>query len=317
MLISYILLLFTRITVFAIMIAGGFMEIRTLRYFLEIAREENMSRAAERLHVSQPTLSRTMKALEEELGTQLFTRSNYSIHLTEEGMLLRKRAEDLIEMTDKITDEFSSLGNTISGDIYIGCAESFLVKYLARAVKRLNKAYPLIRLHITSGDTEQVEEKLKKGLYDFAFIVEPPDLSQYNYLEVPECDVWGAVMPKNHPLAEKSEITIDDLLPYNIFTSRQSIIVDLPRWCGEYTEKLNLPASFNLANNAAVFAKEGLGIALAFDHLIDTSRESGLVFRPLSPRLETKMYIIWKKYQIFTPAAKALLDELNRVFDNE
>lgn len=293
------------------------MEIRVLRYFLEIAREENMSRAAERLHVSQPTLSRTMKELEDELGKQLFTRSNYSIHLTDEGMLLRKRAEDLIEMADKITDEFSSLGDMLNGDIHIGCAESYLVKYLARAVKNLNEIYPLIRFHITSGDTEQVEEKLKKGLYDFAFIVEPPDLSQYNYLEVPECDVWGAVMPANHPLKDKSEITIDDLLAYPIFTSRQSTSADLPRWCGEYTEKLNYLASFNLSNNAAVFAREGFGIALTFEHLVDTSQESGLVFRPLSPRLETKMYIIWKKHQVFTPAAKALLDELNNVFTDK
>lgn len=293
------------------------MEIRVLKYFLEIAREENMSRAAERLHVSQPTLSRTVKDLEEELGKQLFTRSNYSIHLTEEGMLLRKRAEDLIEMADKITDEFRSLGNIVSGDIYIGCAESYLVKYLARAIKNLNVIYPLIRFHITSGDTEQVEEKLKKGLYDFAFIVEPPDLSQYNYLEVPESDIWGAVIPNTHPLAQKNEITINDLLPYPIFASRQSMIVDLPRWCGEYSEKLNLLASFNLTTNAAVFSKEGLGITLTFEHLVDTSKESGLVFRPLSPRLETKMYIIWKKHQMFTPAAKALLDELNNIFNVE
>jgi len=293
------------------------MEIRTLKYFLEIAREENMSKAAERLHVSQPTLSRTMKALEDELNTQLFTRSNYSIHLTDEGMLLRKRAEDLIEMADKIADEFTSLGDTVSGNVYIGCAESYLVKYLARAVKNINEIYPLIQFHITSGDTQQVEEKLKKGLYDFAFIVEPPDLSQYNYLEVPECDVWGAIMHKDHPLARKSKITIEDLLPYPIFISRQSITADLPRWCGEFTEKLNLPASFNLANNAAVFAKEGFGVTLAFDHLVDTSKESGLVFRPLSPRLETKMYIIWKKYQIFTPAAKVLLDELNKIISSK
>lgn len=289
------------------------MEIRLLRYFLEIAREENMSRAAERLHVSQPTLSRTMKELEEELQTQLFTRSNYSIHLTEEGMLLRKRAEDLIEMADRITDEFSSLGDTISGEVYIGCAESHLIKYLAQAIKKLNKQYPEIRYHITSGDTAQVTEKLKKGLYDFAFIVEPPDLSQYNYLEVPESDIWGAIMTKNHPLAEKAEITIENLMPYPIFTSRQSIAADLPRWCGENTEKLNLPASFNLANNAAVFAKEGLGIALAFDNLIDTGTESGLTFIPLYPRLETKMFIIWKKHQVFTPASRALLDELCKI----
>lgn len=289
------------------------MELRTLRYFLEIAREENMSRAAERLNVSQPTLSRTMKELEEELGQQLFTRSSYSIHLTDEGMLLKKRTEDILEMADRIKEEFSTLRDTVRGDVYIGCAESCLVKYLAQAVKNLNRLYPLIRYHIVSGDTEQVSEKLRKGLYDFAFIVEPPDLSQYNYIEVPESDVWGVIMPNNHPLAEKSEIRAEDLLPYPVFTSRQSISVDLPRWQSNIADRLNLLADFNLSNNAAVFVREGLGLALTFEHLVDTSIESGVTFRPLYPRLETKMYVIWKKYQIFSPAAQALLEEMKKI----
>ncbi len=289
------------------------MEIRTLRYFLEIAREENMSRAAKRLHVSQPTLSRAMKELEEELGQQLFTRSSYSIHLTDEGMLLRRRTEDLIEMADKIKDEFSTLGDTVKGDVHIGCAESCLVKYLARAVKRLSAQYPLIRYNIVSGDTEQVSEKLMNGLYDFAFIVEPPDLSKYNYIEVPENDLWGVIMPRDHPLAEKENINAEDLLPYTIFTSRQSVAADLPRWGSNITDKLKLLATFNLSNNAAVFVREGLGLALTFEHLVDTSVESGIIFRPLYPRLETKMYLIWKKYNIFTPAAEALLKELRNV----
>lgn len=289
------------------------MEIRVLRYFLEIAREENMTKAAERLHVSQPSLSRQMKELEAELGKKLFYRSSYSIHLTDEGMLLRKRAEDLLEMTDKITAEFHSLDEMAGGDIFIGCAESHLVKYLARAIKKLYQTHPLIRYHIVSGDTSQVAEKLDKGLYDFAFIVEPPDLSQYNYLEVPGSDVWGATMRYDHPLATKTSITIDDLIPYPIFASEQSFNVDFSRWCGEKANKLSLLASFNLANNAAVFAREGLGLTLTFDKLIDTSPQSELVFRPLNPRLETKMYIIWKKYQVFTPAAQLLLDELRDI----
>ncbi len=293
------------------------MEIRTLRYFLEIAREENMSRAAEKLHVSQPTLSRTMKELEEELGKQLFTRSNYSIHLTEEGMLLRKRAEDLLEMADKITEEFSSMNDeTISGEIYIGCAESHLVKYLARAINNVHQLYPDIRYRITSGDTKQVTEKLRKGLYDFAFIVEPPDLSQYNYLEIPETDTWGAVVPTSHPLAQKACVTVDDLIPYPIFISRQSYAVDLPRWCGEKTEKLNMIANFNLSYNSSIFTKEGLGITLTFDNLINTSKENGLVFRPLHPRLENKMYIIWNKYQVFTPAANILMEHLKQFLNH-
>lgn len=288
------------------------MEIRILRYFLEIAREENMTKAAQRLHISQPTLSRTMKELEEELGQQLFKRSNYSIHLTDEGMLLRKRAEDLIEMADKITNEFKSLDELSSGVVYIGCAESHLVKYLAKAIKNIYLEYPGIHYEITSGDTNQVREKLDKGLYDFALIVEPPDLSQYNYLEIPGEDIWGAVMDINHPLANNNIITYNDIINYPIFASTQAYHFDLPRWCGEHSEKFNLLASFNLSTNAGFFSQEGLGITLTFEHLIDTSKQSGVVFKPLSPELKTKMYIIWKKYQIFTPASELLLKEIKK-----
>lgn len=289
------------------------MEIRVLRYFLEIAREENMTRAAQRLHISQPTLSRTMKELEGELGKQLFARSSYSIHLTDEGMLLRKRAEDLLAMADKISEEFKSLDELSGGEVYIGCAESYLVSYLAMAVKNIYAKHPNIHYHITSGGTEHVSENLDKGLYDFAIIVEPPDLSRYNYLEIPETDVWGAVIPCDHPLAEKEFVTVDDLLPYPVFVSEQSFEADLPRWCGEKADKLNLLATFNLSYNAGIFTKEGLGVTLTFDSLINTSKESGLVFRPLSPKLENKMYVIWKKYQLFTPAAECLLEELKRI----
>lgn len=289
------------------------MEIRVLRYFLEIAREENMTKAAERLHISQPSLSRQMKELESELGKKLFVRSSYSIHLTEEGMLLRKRAEDLLAMADKITNEFKTMDDITGGDIYIGCAESYLIKYLAQAVRQLNVRYSGIRYHITSGDTEQVSEHLDRGLFDMAFIVEPPDLSKYNYLEVPETDTWGAIMRKDCPLSKKKTIRIEDILDYPIFCSEQSARVDLPRWCGENIDKLNIMATFNLANNEAVFAREGLGIALTFDRLVDTGSDSELCFRPVTPALHTKMYVIWKKYQIFTPIAELLLNELKTI----
>lgn len=293
------------------------MEIRVLRYFLEIAREENMTRAAERLHISQPSLSRQMKELETELGKKLFVRSSYSIHLTDEGMLLRKRAEDLLEMADKITNEFKSMDDIAGGDVYIGCAESYLIKYLAFAVKRLNQRYPGIHYHTVSGDTEIVAERLDRGLSDMAFIVEPPDLSKYNYLEVPENDTWGAIMRKDCPLAEKKAIQLEDLLPYPVFCSEQSAKVDLPRWCGEKIDQLNIMATFNLTNNGAVFVREGLGIALTFDRIIELTPDSELCFRPISPALHTKMYVIWKKYQVFTPAAQLLLDELKQVLQKK
>ena len=288
------------------------MEIRVLRYFLEIAREGNMTRAAERLHVTQPTLSKQMKDLEQELGKKLFRRGSASVSLTEEGLILRKRAEDLLDMAERIESEFRAMDDITGGDVYIGCAESWLIKYLARAVKELHEQYPGIQYHITSGGTEQVVERLDRGLFDMAVIVEPPDLSKYNYLEVPECDTWGAVIRKDCPLAEKAEIKVEDLLPYPVFCSEQSAKADLPRWCGEKADRLNILATFNLANNGAVFVREGLGVQLTFDHLIEMTEDGPLCFRPLSPALYNKMYVIWKKYQVFSRASNAFLSKLKQ-----
>ena len=272
-----------------------------------------MTRAAERLHVTQPTLSKQMKELEQELGKKLFRRGSSSVNLTDEGMLLRKRAEDLLAMADKIESEFKALDDITGGDIYIGCAESHLIKYLALAVSRLNEKYANIHYHITSGGTELVTEHLDRGLLDFAFIVEPPDLSKYNYLEVPEHDTWGVLMRKDCPLAEKSVIEINDILPYPVFCSEQSAKVDLPRWCGEQVDRLNVMATFNLSGNAAVFAREGLGVVLTFDKLIVVSEAGDLCFRQITPALHTRMYVIWKKYQVFTPVAELLLAELKNI----
>lgn len=286
------------------------MELRTLRYFLEIAREENMTRASEALHVSQPSLSKEMKALEEELGKKLFIRKNGGLRLTDEGMLLRKRAEDIIEMTDKTVEEFTALNEINGGDIYIGCAESYLIKHLAKAVKIFTEKYPRLRYHLSSGNTEQVAEKLDRGLLDLGFIVEPPDLSKYNYLEVEGSDLWGVVMRRDSPLAGKESVRAEDLYGLPLICSRQAMRVDIPRWCGERAEKLSFSGTLNLCYNGTVFVREGLGYMLTFDKLVDTSEESGLCFRPLEPMLETKMYIIWKKYQVFSPIAELFVKEL-------
>ena len=179
------------------------MEIRTLRYFLAVAREENMTKAAETLHVTQPTLSKALKALEEELGKKLFTRHSFSIRLTDEGVLLRNRAEDLVGMADRIEREFLSLDDITGGDLYFGLAESYQIRYLAREIHAFKKQYPSLHYHITSGDTEQVAEKLDKGLLDFAVLAEIPDAAKYESLVFPEADIWGVVMPKDDPLAKK------------------------------------------------------------------------------------------------------------------
>lgn len=286
------------------------MEIRVLRYFLEIARTGNMSRAAETLHISQPTLSKQMKELEQELGKKLFRRGSVGLTLTDEGMLLRKRAEDILEMVDKTTDEFHALDTVTGGEVHIGCAESHQIKYLARIIKEFREEYPLFRYHLTSGNTEQVVERLDRGLIDFAVIVEPPNLSKYNYIEVPETNTWGLVLKKDDPLATKSSIDIDDLIGLPIICSAQAMQFDIPRWCGEKADMLNLTGTINLAYNGSVFVKEGVGYMLSFDNLIDTGTNSPLTFRPLNPSLETKMYVIWKKYQVFTPIAELLIDEM-------
>ena len=292
------------------------MEIRILRYFLAIAREENMTRAAERLHISQPSLSKEIKKLEEELGHELFIRTNKNMILTDEGMLLRKRAEDILAMVDKTAEEFSRLDNIIGGEIRIGCAESYLIKYLARSIKKFKEQYPNFVFHIFSGDTEPVAERLDRGILDLAVIVESPNLSKYNYLSIPESDKWGLVMLRDSPLAKKQSVTFEDLYGLPLFCSEQSIRVDFPRWCGENMDKLNFAGTVNLAYNGSVFVKEGLGYLLTFEHLIDTSEKSGLCFRPIKPILETNMYIIWKKYQVFSPMAKLFLKRLKEDYYN-
>ena len=294
------------------------MDIRKLRYFLAVAREENMTRAAELLHVSQPTLSKTLKALEEELGKKLFIRKSFSIRLTDEGILLRDRAESLVTMADKIEQEFMSLDDITGGDLYFGLAESYQIRYLAREISRFKTVYPNLRYHITSGDTEQVTEKLDKGLLDFAVICsELPDISKYDYIEFPGSDTWGVVMTATHPLTRKKAICMDDLVGEPLFCSEQSWNTEIREWAGTRFDDLRLEGSFRLSYNGSMFALEGLGLLLTFEHLTDNSESSGLVFRPLSPHLGSSFYLIWNKYHAFTPIAERFLTQITQSFSKQ
>lgn len=290
------------------------MEIRTLRYFLAAAREENMTKAAEALHITQPTLSKAIRALEEELGKKLFTRHSFSIRLTEEGVLLRNRAADLVNMADRIEKEFVSLDDITGGDLYFGLAESYQISFLAREIHAFKQSCPGLHYYITSGDTEQVAEKLDKGLLDFAVLAEIPDASKYESLIFPESDIWGLVIPDDDPLAKKKVIRVDDLIGLPLFCSGQSWEKDIPHWAKEKMDQLHLEGSFRFSYNASLFAKEHLGYLLTFDRLIDTSPQSGLVFRPLTPRLETRLFLIWKKYQTFSPIAERFLRQIQSSF---
>lgn len=296
------------------------MEIRVLKYFLAVAREGSITGAANSLHLTQPTLSRQLQELEKELKQKLLIRGKYKVTLTPEGMILRKRAEEIIDMVEKTEAEFSSISDTISGDIYIGGGESDAMKYIAGIIKEIQSEFFGIKFHIYSGNAEDVTEKLDKGLLDFGILIQPVDVSKYDHITLPEKDVWGVIMRKDNPLSQKKNIKLEDIVKIPLLASRQmspkyskdSGFLD---WFGDKYEELNITATYNLVYNAAVMVKAGVGNAISLDKLADTSKESELCFRPLCPQLESGLDIVWKKYQVFSPAAKLFLEKLHEKFN--
>ena len=289
------------------------MELRVLQYFLAVTREQSISGAAQTLHLSQPTLSRQLKEMEEELGKKLMIRGNRRITLTEEGMILRKRAEEIMELVKKAEDEISLSDEIIAGDISIGSGETDGVRFLARTVQELQKNYPLIHLHIISGDKVSVIE-LDRGLIDFGLIFGEVDTSKYEYIKIPYKDTWGVIMRRDSALAQKETITAEDLMDKPLILSRQSFqYTDFYNFfpCGQ--EKLNIVATYNLLFNGSLMVDEGIGYAISFDKLINVSGNSNLCFRPLEPKLEADMSIIWKKYQIFTKTSEKFLEKLQEI----
>ncbi len=295
------------------------MEIRVLRYFLTIAREGSITNAANFLHVTQPTLSRQIHDLEDELGQKLFTRGSHNMTLTTEGMILRKRAEEIISMVDKTEAEFTSMEEAVGGDIYIGGGETDAIKFLAKVAKELHDTYPNIHYHLYSGNAQDVTERLDKGLLDFGVLVQPADISKYDYLNIPAKDTWGVVMRKDSPLAEKETIRKEDLIGIPLICSRQAISQErskneFTQWFGEDFDKLDIVTTFNLVYNAAIMVDAGLGYAIAIDKIANTSEDSTLCFRPLEPKLDSGLNIIWKKYQVFSAAAELFLERLRDSF---
>lgn len=286
------------------------MELRVLQYFLAVAREQNISAAAQSLHLTQPTLSRQLKELEQELGKQLMIRGNRKITLTEDGMLLRKRAEEILDLVSRTEKEVMQSDQTVSGDIYIGTGETDGVRHIVRAANQLQKHYPGIRFHIVSGDAVDVCERLDKGLLDFGILLGDIDKTKYHYMELPMKDTWGVLMQRSSPLAKKEAVSPGDLWDKPLILSRQ---VDnksgLYRWLKKEPPELCTVATYNLIYNASLMVDEGMGYAFTLDKLVNT-QGSHLCFRPLSPRLELGMYLVWKKSQIFSKGAELFLDHL-------
>ena len=290
------------------------MELRVLQYFLAVTREQSISGAAESLHLSQPTLSRQLKDMEEELGKQLFIRSNRKITLTEEGMILRKRAEEIMELVKKTEDEIILSDESIAGDITVGSGETDGVRFLARAAQAVQKDHPMVHFHIVSGDKASVTENLDRGLIDFGLLFGEFDTSKYEHLKVPFRDSIGVLMRRDSPLAEKETVVPEDLWDKPLIVSRQTIHdSDLPTILGCDQEKLNVVASYSLLFNGSLMVDEGMGYAICFDKIINVTGNSNLCFKPLSPKTEAVMHLVWKKYQVFTKAAEKYLLQLQQM----
>ena len=292
------------------------MELRVLRYFLAVAREQSITAAAETLHITQPTLSKQLRELEEELGKKLFTRGNRKITLTEEGMFLRKRAQEIVELADKTEADFAAGVGSVSGDIFIGSGETGAVRYLGRTLYKMRSIYPGIRFHLFSGNGEDVSDRLDKGLIDFALFVGMTDLKKYDYLKLPYRHRWGLIIRKDDPLAAHEAVTPEMLMNVPLLCSRQALIQnELSGWLGRPFDELNLAGTYNLIYNAAIMVEEGLGCAVCIDKLLDTSGDSAVCFRPFEPAIDAELFIAWKKYQFFSAAAGKFLEMLQQELD--
>lgn len=291
------------------------MDIRTLQYFLAVAREESISGAAEFLHMTQPPLSRQLKELETELGKQLFIRGNRKITLTEDGMILRKRAEEIVSLMEKTKTELTASGENINGDIYIGCAETEGIRLIAKIIRSLQQQHEHIRFHLFSAQAEDVAERIDNGLLDFGIFIEPADLSKYDFIKLPSTDIWGLLMRKDNPLVNKPTVTPRDLFTIPLLLSNQEMVKnEISGWLGGDFNKLNIVATYNLLYNASLMVEEGVGSALCLDRIIKTTESSPLCFRPLEPKLEVGLNIVWKKYQIFPKAAAKFLEYLQKEY---
>ncbi len=290
------------------------MELRVLQYFLAVAREQSIIRAAESLHLSQPTLSTQIRNMEKELGKQLLirgTKGSRKVTLTEEGILLQKRAEEILDLVKKTEDEITLSSDIIMGDVYIGTGETDAIRILAQAAKKIQSTCPGIHYHISSGNSVFVKEQLDKGLLDFGMVFGPVDLTRYEALKLPARDSWGVIMRKDSPLAGQKAIAPEDLWDKPLIISQQEEKGGtVTSWLKRQVSDLNIVATYNLIFNASLLVDEGLGYAIGFDKIINTTGSSNLCFRPLKPELEAEMSIIWKKYQVFSKPAQKFISVL-------
>ena len=284
------------------------MEFRVLQYFLAVTREGNISAAAQSLNLSQPSLSRQLKDLEDELGAKLFIRGNRHIELTEEGLILRKRAGEIMQLVELTESEISEVKNNISGTLSIGAGESLSMHRITEVFRRLKENYPDIRLNVVSGDTEDLQDRLDRGLLDFALIFTDFDRNAYHHLTLEEKEIFGVIMRRDDALAEKKFITVKDLYDKPLIVSRAN---GLDIFSGSQARKLQVAATYNLLYNASLMVEDGIGAAISFDGLVDTSENSSLCFRPLYPEISVSPSLIWKRHQKLSIISQLFIKQLS------
>lgn len=272
------------------------MEIRVLRYFLMTAREENITRAAELLHITQPTLSRQLMQLEEELGTKLFERSSHSIRLTEDGMLLRRRAQELVQLADSVEKEFRHSKEEISGTISIGSGETGSMQELAEIIRDFQEKYPLVQYDLYTATADEIKERLDKGLLDIGLLTEPVDIMKYSFIRMKRKEKWGILVRRDSKLAEKTSIGPSELLDVPVFLAHRALVKnEIEGWFGDYYDQVQIAGTYNLINNAAVMVRNHIGVAFCFQL---QSQFDDLTYIPIEPQIETGAVIVWKKAQI-------------------
>lgn len=293
------------------------MELRVLRYFLAVVREGSITAAAQSLHMTQPTLSKQLMELEDELGKQLFVRGKHRVRLTEAGEFMYRRAQEIVDLADRTRTALRSQDGTIAGDISIGCGETEGMRVLIHAMKALIADHPHVRFHLYSGNDEDVSARLEKGLVDFGLFVGNTDLSGYDFLRLPVADTWGLVLQQTHPLAQKTYITPDDMRGLALLCSRQTLERnELSGWLGDDFQSLNVVSTHNLIGNAVLMVQEGVGCAVTISGLINT-RGTGIVFRPFAPEIRAELVVAWKKHPAFSAPARAFLQYLQSTIAQE
>ncbi len=288
------------------------MELRTLRYFLAVAQEENITKAAAILHVTQPTLSRQMMDLEKELGTTLMFRGRNGLTLTDDGIYFRQRAEEIVELADRLEQVFVERNTEVSVVISLGATESIGSRLFAKLIKQFSEKYPLVQFHLYNEMADYIKDHMDKGLIDVGLLLEPIDTSKYDFVRLSQKETWGVLMRDDHPLAERTSITPSEIAEYPlILPLRERVRTEILNWLKHEEKDLNIPLSYTLLSNAVLLVEEGLGCAFCLDGALAIHNSSHLHFIPIYPQHTTRSVLVWKKNHLFSPATSLFIQEIN------